>query len=168
MKITNNWIHDAADAVPQKYHTDGPGYLNGGAGQSNVLTQGNTIASLGNTNGVAFQAANSGYANMQIIGNFLSGFGYTVAPGFPGNNHFTNSSFKDNVFGTGIEAIWGALYSWTDSGNNTWKCNMYDFRPGTNWTNGNNWHPDSSMNGKYWLPSGGASSADYKANTSCP
>ena len=30
MTVTNTWIHDAADAAAQKYHTDGPGYLNGG------------------------------------------------------------------------------------------------------------------------------------------
>jgi hypothetical protein len=167
MKVTNNWIHDAADAGPQQYHTDGPGYLNGGGGPSNVLIQGNTIASLGNTNGIAFQAATSGYNNMQIIGNYLSGFGYTVAPGFPGTHHFTNSSFESNVFGTDVEAIWGALYSWTDTGNNVWKCNKYNFRAGTNWTNGNNWKPQSSMDGKYWLPSSGPSSTDYKGNTTC-
>src|SRR5262249_14469780 len=143
MTFTNNWIHDAADASPQGYHTDGIGYLNGGAGPSNVLIEGNTIASLGNSNGIAFQAATSGYNNMQIIHNYLSGFGYTVAPGFPGNVHFTNSSFVDNVFGTDIRPFWGPLYGapfpdsgWTQTGGSVWKCNTVHVIPSTTWVSG--------------------------------
>jgi len=170
MTITNNWIHDAATAGPQGYHTDGPGYLNGGAGPSNVLVQGNTIASLGNTNGLAFQAATSGYNNIQILGNYFSGFGYTTAPGEPGNTHLTNSSIKNNVFGTDIEPVWGPLYgnNFSAGSNTVWACNKLSFRSGTNWTDGDGWHPASSINGQYWVPTGAISSAtDYNGNTSC-
>lgn len=169
MTVTNNWIHDAADAGPEGYHTDGPGYLNGAAGPSNVLIQGNTIASLGNTNGIAFQAATSDYDNMQIAGNYLSGFGYTVDPGLPGNHHFTNSSFKDNVFGTDIEPDWGPLYGWVQGTGDVWKCNTLSVPAGTNWTDGNSWHPTASMDRQYWVPTSSiASSTDYLGNSLCP
>jgi hypothetical protein len=167
MTFTNNWIHDAADASPQGYHTDGIGYLNGGAGPSNVLIEGNTIASMGNSNGIAFQAATSGYNNMQIIHNYLSGFGYTVAPGTPGNVHFTNSSFVDNVLGTDIRPWWGPLYAWTQTGN-VWKCNTVHVIPSTTWSTGN-WTPTTAQDGLYWVPTSNVtSSTDWQGNASCP
>jgi hypothetical protein len=169
INITNNWIHDAANAIPQNYHIDGVGYVNGGAGPSNVLVGGNTIASLGNSNGIAFQAATSGYNNIRIIGNYLSGFGYTVAPGMPGNVHFANSSFSDNVFGTDIEPIWGPLYGWVAGNGNVWKCNRIKFSTGTNWTDGGNWTPTQSINGRFWIPTSSiVSNSDYLGNASCP
>jgi hypothetical protein len=170
MNITNNWIHDAANAGPQGYHTDGPGYLNGGAGPSNILIQGNTIASLGNTNGIAFQAATSGYSNIQIIGNYFSGFGYTVAAGAPGNTHFANSSITSNVWGTDIEPAWNPLYgnSWTGT-NSTWACNKLAFASGTKWTDGDGWTPPSSIDGEFWVPTSAiASTTDWGGgSTSC-
>jgi hypothetical protein len=171
MNITNNWIHDAANASSQGYHTDGPGYLNGGSGPSNVLVQGNVIASLGNTNGLAFQAATSGYNNIQLVGNYLSGFGFTVAAGAPGNTHLTNSSVTQNVWGTDVEPVWNPLYgnSWTAGTNSTWTCNTLAFRPGTTWTDGDGWTPPSSINGEYWVPTSAiASTTDWNGNTSCP
>jgi hypothetical protein len=170
INITNNWIHDAANASPQGYHTDGPGYLNGGAGPSNILIQGNTIASLGNTNGIAFQAATSGYNNIQIIGNYFSGFGYTVAAGAPGNTHFTNSSITGNVWGTDVEPDWNPLYgnSFNAGSNSTWACNKLSFRSGTSWTDGDGWTPPSSIDGEYWVPTSAiASTTDWNGNTSC-
>ena len=71
-------------------------------GPSNILIQHNTIASIGNTNAIAFQAATSGYDNIQIIDNYLSGFGYLVALGTGGGQQFSNSSFTNNVFGTDL------------------------------------------------------------------
>jgi Abnormal spindle-like microcephaly-assoc'd, ASPM-SPD-2-Hydin len=173
MNITNNWIHDAANASSQGYHTDGPGYLNGGAGPSNVTVLGNTIASLGNTNGIAFQAATSGYNNMHIDSNYLSGFGYTTDPGAPGTTHFSNSTVMGNTFGTDVEPVWGPLYAnaFSAGSNALWACNKLAFRSGTTWTDGDGWTPTSSIDGKYWIPtspSGVASSTDYNGNTVCP
>jgi hypothetical protein len=172
MTITNNWMHDAANASEQGYHTDGLGYVNGGAGPSNVTVQGNTIASIGNTNALAFQAATSGYSNIQIIGNYISGFGYTADLGYPsGGALFTNSTFKDNVLGTDIEPVFGPLYgnSWNNASGNVWKCNTIAFATGTTWTDGNGWTPTSAMNGQYWIPSSSInSSTDYLGNASCP
>jgi hypothetical protein len=167
MTITNNWMHDTANASPLGYHQDGIGYLNGGTGPSNILIQGNTIASLGNTNAIAFQAATGGYNNIQIIHNYVSGFGYTVAPGTPGNTRFTNSSFTDNVYGTDIEPVFGPLYGPPGSGT-TWKCNKINVAPVTSWTI-NGLTPTAAMNGEYWVPTSAIVSAtDYNGNTTCP
>ncbi|PYY14330.1 MAG: hypothetical protein DMG60_20295 [Acidobacteria bacterium] len=173
MTITNNWIHDAAQAngvTGGGYHTDGPGYLNGGAGPSNILIQGNTIASLGNTNGIAFQAATSGYNNIQILNNYLSGFGYTVAAGQPGSTHLTNSSIKNNVWGTDVEPVWNPLYgnTWPAGSGSTWECNTVHFASGTSWRSGDGWAPASSIDGQYWVPTSAiVSTSDYNGNTSC-
>jgi hypothetical protein len=169
MTVTNNWIHDAANASPQSYHTDGPGYLNGSDGPSNITIQGNTIASLGNTNGIAFQAATSGYNNMQIFGNYLSGFGYTIAAGQPGNTSFSNSLIVNNVWGTDVEPVWNPLYDNGWSGNSSvWACNTLHFLSGTAWTDGDGWTPTSSIDGKYFVPTSGiSSSTDWNGNTVC-
>jgi len=171
MVLTNSWIHDSANASAQGYHTDGPGYLNGGAGPSNVVVRGNTIAAIGNTNGLAFQAATSGYNNMQIQYNYFSGFGYTVAPGNPGATHFSNSTVFANVFGTDLESYYGPLYrsSFPTGINTVWACNTLAFAAGTNWTDGDGWTPTSAINGQYWVPTSGISSAtDNNGNTICP
>jgi hypothetical protein len=170
MTFTNNWIHDAADYVPQDYHTDGIGYLNGGAGPSNVLIQGNTIATQGTTNGIAFQQATSGYNNIQIIHNYLSGFGYTVAPGSPTIQHFTNSSFVGNVLGTDIMPWFGPLDDWFQT-SNVWKCNAVHVTRSTAWTTNTAvaWTPTTAQDGLYWVPTSNVtSSTDWQGNTSCP
>jgi hypothetical protein len=169
MTITNNWIHDAVNANPQGYHTDGAGYINGGAGPSNLLIQGNTIASLGNTQGLAFQGATSGYSNIQIVGNYFSGFGYTVAAA-PGGVALTNSSITSNVFGTDIEPVWNPLYgsSWNAASSSSWACNKLAFASGTSWTDGDGWKPPSSIDGQFWVPTSAiASATDWNGNTSC-
>ena len=171
MTITNNWIHDAVNASPQGYHQDGLGYFNDGVGPSNLLIQGNTIASICNTQAIAFQSATGGYDNIQIIGNYVSGYGYTVAPGVgpTATKYFTNSSFVDNVLGTDIESVWGPLYGWTQANGDVWKCNKINVAAGTHWTNGGNWTPTAADNGLYWVPASNiTSSIDWSGNTSCP
>lgn len=166
INITNNWIHDAANASPQAYHTDGPGYLNGAAGPSNVLIQGNTIASLGNTNGLAFQAATSGYNNMQFKSNYLSGFGYLIALGRAGGGiGFTNSSFENNVIGTDIQWVFGPIYNnyttdFSGSGN-TWTGNTIHILSGTASANTSGFTFNSSQNGYYIWPDSSLHSTDF-------
>jgi len=167
MNVTNNWIHDAVNASPLGYHTDGPGYINGGAGPSNVLIQGNTIASLGNTQGIALQGATSGYSNIQVTGNYLSGFGYTAELA-NGSTSLTNSAFTNNVYGTDIEPVWGPLYGLNAGSNTTWACNKIAIASGTSWTDGGGWTPTSAINGEYWIPTSAiASTTDWNGNTSC-
>lgn len=168
MTFTSNWIHDAANASPHGYHTDGIGYLNGSAAPSNVKMEGNVIASLGNTNGSAFQQATSGYNNMQIVHNYFSGFGYTNALGAPGNWHFSNSSFVNNVFSTDVQPYFGPLYGNSFLGtNNVWKCNIIYFNPATTWST-EGWKPTAAMNGQYWIPTTTINSpTDWMGNTTC-
>ena len=47
MTITNNQMHDIANPSEQAYHTDGPGYSNGGTAPNNVMIIGNAVAMLG-------------------------------------------------------------------------------------------------------------------------
>lgn len=166
--ITSNWIHDAADSGPQSYHTDGPGYLNGGTAPSNVLIRGNTIASLGNTNGIAFQAATSGYDNIQITGNYLSGFGYLAALSLPGSAHFTHSSFKNNVIGTDVSWVYGPIYSDATSifqtTGNTWSGNTFHVAPGSNDSAssvGGNYHWTAANQGNFVWPDGSLNTTDF-------
>jgi hypothetical protein len=103
------WIHDAANPDPKGYHTDGPGYLNGGTAPKNMLIKHCTIASIGNTNGIALQAGN-GYANVVVDGCFISGFGYTVDLCHNDANA-SGIKFINNVIATDLRAHWGPLYS---------------------------------------------------------
>jgi hypothetical protein len=167
--VTNSWVHDPPNASPQGYHLDGLGYLNGAAGPNNIELIGNTIGFIGNTDAVAFQGATSGYDNIQVVSNYLSGEEYTV--------HFTdsttqatNSSFYGNVIGTDIAEIYGPLYGaiWNPGTGSVWACNTISFLTGTTWTANGNWAPTSGMNGQYWVPSTTPNSAtDNGGNTIC-
>ena len=164
--FTNNWVHDAANANPESYHIDGIGYVNGTAGPDNVLIENNTIASIGNTNGIAFQEATSGYNNIQIIGNYLSGYGYNTALGRAGGGiGFTNSSFKNNVFGTDLQWVWGPLYAdYTSdfSGNgNSWSGNTLAVISGTTKASGSSFSFSSANNGNYIWPDSSLHSTDF-------
>lgn len=185
INILGNWIHDSANCVVippgnvTPYHVDGPGYLNGSAGVSgtpptHVLIQGNTIATISNTNGIAMQGALNPYSFIYVIGNYLTGFALCadMCHNTSGNN---NLQFTDNVFGTDLPWIvgdgagnpqgGGALYanfSTQFSGNsNLWRRNTLRVRAGTsrvspttpNWTSGDN--------GKFLLPDSTLSSTDW-------
>jgi len=161
--VTLDWcyIHDQADTN----NSGGCNNHNDGIGPTAVGRQGYlditncTIASLGNTNGIAFQ--NSGIHDMVISGNYLAGWGYTVhlgAAGTAGLNY--NIAFTGNVFSAEVAAIYGPLYGGSSawpSGNRgmLWHGNMYQFFPG-----------DPSLNRTYqahhWWPSdGNPHASDY-------
>lgn len=172
MTLTNSFIHDAAQytgVTGGDYHTDGPGYENGAVGTSNLLIQGNTVASLGNSNGLALQAATGGYSNVNVVSNYFGGgFGYTITPGDVGPTHLTNSALTLNTFGTDVEPIFGVLHGATLGAGTVWACNNIAFRAGTTWTAGG-WTPASGDNGKYWVLSNSApaSATDQGGNTVC-
>ena len=163
--ITDNWIHDAASASPQGYHIDGLGYVNGGAGPSNVLIQHNTIASIGNTNGIAFQAATSGYGNIQMSDNYLSGFGYLVALGTAGNQQLAGSKFTNNVIGTDLQWIFGPIYddyTTVFGGNgNTWSGNTLRVLPGTTPAGTSNFTFATAQSGYYLWPDSSLHTTDF-------
>lgn len=143
VNITNNWMHDAANTINStppsntNFHTDGPGYLDGLGGPSNVLVRGNTIASIGNTNGIAFQLTSAIYNNIVVDGNYLSGFGNLVAMSTQrgGSDTCTNSAFSNNIIGTDIGWLQSPIYTdyttMFSGGGNTWQNNKLYVLPGT-------------------------------------
>jgi hypothetical protein len=171
MTFTSNWVHDAAfNGSTCAYHTDGYGYLNGGAAPNNVLIAGNTVATLGNTHDIAMQQATSGYSNWIVAGNYLSGDQYAVAWCAPGTVHCTSSTFAFNVYGTDVMPEQGTVYSGgiTLGTGSSWNCDTISFLAGTTWTDADGWTPTSGMNGQYWLPSTTPNSAtDNGGNTIC-
>lgn len=164
MNFTNSWCHDAASPDSQGYHTDATGYMNGGVGPSNVLVQGNTLVTLGNSNAIAFQAATGGYANIRVIGNYVGGTGETIAMCSPGSTPCSGTStFQDNVYGTDVKPVFLPIH-----GNNgaAWKCNTINFRAGTTWSAGIT--PTAANQGQFLLPNGTISPTDNGGNTVCP
>lgn len=163
MNLTDCWIHDTANQSPQSYHQDGTGYLNGTAGPSNVLVHHCTIASLGNTNAIAFQLATSGYSNIVVTNNYLTGFSILIDM----CHNFNGSSglvFTDNIVATDVQWIFGparnVATSFTSTGN-LWRRNVFTVIAGTTnnsgatpaWTSANNGNylwPDNTLNASDW------------------
>jgi hypothetical protein len=156
----HNWIHDARADGGGIDHTDGIGELSGGTNNSYVTINHNTIVSVGNTQGIAYQGKGV-YDRFTVTNNYLSGFGYTVALGNSGGTA-SNTMFTGNVFGTNFKPDWGPLYSWSDNTNNVWKCNWFHVVPGSYYT-------VTADDGKFWIPGYNyVSATDYKGNTTCP
>jgi hypothetical protein len=169
--ITNTWMHDAANSESQPnrdsgYHTDGPGYLNGGTAPKNILVRNCTIASLGNTNAIAFQAASSAYAFIEVDGCYLSGFGITVdmCHNRAGNN---NIKFTNNIISTAVRWIHQPMRGdnlaqfGSSFPTNQWFNNILRVWPGTTPS------PDSSLSftsgddGKFIYPNNTLSTTDF-------
>ena len=163
MTVQGSWIHDAADAAAQAYHTDGAGYLNGSTGPQNVSILGNTIASIGNTNGIAFQAVSSPYMNLLVSGNYLSGFGYTVDAGHEttGSTHMT---FTNNVLGTDLPWVYGPIYgdptTLYSQPTNTWSGNKLSVLAGTSPISGS-WMWRAVDDGQFLWPDTTTHSTDF-------
>jgi hypothetical protein len=144
--VANSWIHDAAFEKPQGYHTDGVGYLDGGNGPADVVVRHCTIASLGNTNAIAFQAS-TGYRNVTVQECLLSGFGFTVDMG---HNAIGNRGlrFIDNLLSTIVRPGFGLLYADFSAqfspspANNVWRGNRTD--------DGRFIHPNGVLSAKDW------------------
>lgn len=166
--FTSNWLHDIRDPSTFSDHTDGIGYLNGAVGPNNMTIIGNTIAMLGNTNVIAFQAntSSAGYQNIHINENYLSGDNATIAFGRPVTP--VNSTFYGNVFGTDIKDS-GVIDTGAGLGSGSlWACNTIGFRSGTTWTNSDGFTPTSGMNGQFLLSASFPnSSTDQGGNTVC-
>jgi hypothetical protein len=155
--ITNCWIHDAANGDAVGYHHDGPGYLDGTVSTvKNVLVQNCTIASLGNTNAIAFQDAKP-YQNIVVDGCYISGFNATIDM-CHSVSASTGIKFINNIVGTDVRWIARPIY--TDSRGmfsgthttNQWQNNTFFVRPGTSPASGSDLPWTSGDNGKYVLP----------------
>jgi hypothetical protein len=161
--IRRCWIHDAAhEGIGSgMYHQDGPGHLDG-YGCSNVLIEDCTIASLGNTNGIAFQAGT--YSKIVVRRNYLSGFGYCIdmCHGTYANSYLT---FEDNVIATDIGWIWGPLYIDFSANfrkvGSSWKRNKLRVMPGTVPAPASNRKYTAADNGKFVHPNGAYSLTDW-------
>jgi hypothetical protein len=163
--VEDSWIHDAANPDAQGYHTDGPGYLDGGGGRKNIIINRCTIASLGNTNGIAFQAASSRYENITVSNCFLSGFGYCVdmCHNVSGNSGMV---FTGNVFGTHVRWHWGPLYAnfagQFGESSNLWRGNKLWVMPGTSKAGSSSFDFTGADDGKFVLPDASLSTADFE------
>jgi hypothetical protein len=167
MLIDNCWIHDAANASPNGYHTDGPGYLNGAIPPQNITISNCTIASLGNTQGLAMQSATSGYQNIVVTGNYFSGFGYCTSHFQPGSGA-RNCSFTNNILATDVAWMFGPIYSNPTtiynyaSYNNLWRGNKLHVAPGTKPVSGATFSYSAADDGKYiWPNSSLSATTDY-------
>ena len=167
MTCDNCWIHDATNPAPASYHTDATGYLNGGTPPQNVTVNHCTMASLGNTNAVAFQASTgTPYSNIIVTNNYISGFGYTACLFLPSGTA-TNNTFTGNVFATDIAWIYGPIYpdptSLFNYGTygNLWRQNTLSVYPGTTPQSGSTLTYTAGDNGKYLLPNTTLSTTDY-------
>lgn len=161
--IRRCWIHDAAaeGSGSGQYHQDGPGHLDG-SGCSNVLIEDCTIASLGNTNGLAFQAGT--YHGITVQRCYLSGFGFCVDIGH-GTAANTNLTFVDNIIATDIGWHWGPLY--TDFSANfrkvgsSWARNRFRVMAGTRPASSSNPKYTSVDDGKFIWPNSTLSATDW-------
>lgn len=159
--IDSNWIHDGANpnvaGCPSNcYHTDGPGYLNGATPPSNVTVTNNAIASIGNTNALAFQAATSGYSALVMNGNFLSGFNILVDPGHCTSGN-TGLQFENNTIGTHLPWTNNVLYcnattQFTGGAGGTWQGNKFYVLNGTSKALGSAINWTSANDGNFVLP----------------
>lgn len=163
MLISASWIHDAANGSPQGYHTDGPGYLNGSLQNppQNVTVTGSVIASIGTSNGLAFQAAPTAYVNLVLTNNYLSGFGFQADVG----HEIAGSTvtFTGNTLGTDIAWYFGPIYGDPTSlftGTN-WNTNILNVLPGTAPVPGSTFSYSSADNGKFVYPDSTLHTSDY-------
>jgi len=155
---TNNYIHDAADTSHDVYHHDGIGPQSDGNGGP-MLIDHNTIASLGNTNGLALQGTGV-YDHITFTNNYVSGWGYALS--FGTQNNATNLTVTGNVFSAELTALWGPLYGnlWGGKAHgSTWSKNLFQVRAGDG---------DAALklsdNGKFWWPTDDAGHATDYAN----
>jgi hypothetical protein len=153
-------------------HTDGiiPSQPNAGGG--NVLMRHCTIASLGNTNAVAYQYNNKeNYFNLEIDDCYLSGYGYTCAigtdPAYAGHgpNYDSGMRVTNTIFATDIAFIFGFLqhaavyanqFDQSQCPTNLWRNNKLRVYPGDTWSglsvaqDGLFLWPDGTFNTEDW------------------
>jgi hypothetical protein len=126
---TNNYIHDSADTARDEYHHDGIGPQSGGDGGPMVIRN-NTIASIGNTNGLALQGKGV-YSDIAFEDNYVSGWGYALSIGTI--NNARNITVADNVFSAELPQLYGFLYGnlWGGkAAGSTWRGNLLQARAG--------------------------------------
>ena len=145
------YIHDCADndgSGGSLYHHDGIGPDSAG-GSHDTLIEECTIASLGNTQGIALQGSST-YSRVTVRGCYLSGWGYALSIGNTTPWQGTRIRVEDNVFSAELVNVNGPLYGnyWNSGGGtNLWRRNRYQVKAGdadNGWT--------TADHGAYWWP----------------
>jgi hypothetical protein len=137
------WMHDAAAYGyngSDEYHHDG---ILCSFANDWVVVRRCKIASLGNTNALAFQTTGGAWGDLVIEDNYFSGFGWTINLGDDAGAH--RVTFTGNDYSTEFNADWGAgSFPWFDA-DSTWSGNHWVVPAGAQWG-------QSSWNGNYWWP----------------
>ncbi|MFI6921059.1 hypothetical protein ACIBIZ_13990 [Nonomuraea spiralis] len=152
---TNNYIHDMADTARDVYHHDGIGPQSEGNG-GHMIVNHNTLASLGNTNGLALQGKGV-YQDVSVTNNYISGWGYALSIGTADNAK--DITVSGNVFSAELDQLHGFLYGGIWGGKargSTWRNNRIQARAG----DGNRGYTPAD-NAKYLWPAGTANAADF-------
>lgn len=173
------YIHDLADAdwstvqggYGNAFHQDGIGPDTGAqqSGKSSQYIEINhcTVASLGTSNGIAFQGTSQSpppVTNVTITDCYLAGFGITVSLGAQtGWEADSNITFENNVLSAEIPYVYRALYgmgAWDPAkgmkwSGNRWQCFAGD--PADTWSFATGPAPSPSpistaWQGQYWWP----------------
>lgn len=153
---TNNYIHDSADTANDIYHHDGIGPQSEGNGGPMIVDH-NTIASLGNTNGLALQGSGV-YDNISVTNNYVSGWGYALSIGV--SNNATNITVTGNVFSAELNQLYGFLYGsmWGGTARgSTWRNNLIQARTG----DGNKAFTTTDNAKYYWPTDNKSHTTDY-------
>lgn len=162
--FTNSWIHDCRNDNGNSDHSDGPGYLNTSTQPSNILIQGCTIASIGNTNAIAMQGGTGNMNNLVINANYLTGFGFTVFAAV--GSGASGCQTTNNVFGTDLPWLHGPLHDdnstiYTTANGNLWRLNKLIVLPGTSFIGDSGPSFTSANNGQFLLPNKTFSVTDW-------
>jgi len=156
--ITDCWIHDTRNPSTYGDHTDGIGDIESSAGDSvhNVVINHCTIASLGNTQALAFQMQSTdAMTNVSVTNNYVAGFGNTINIGNVSGftpSPYTGIVFTGNVIGTAPAKEGTDLYSHNSApfnisgSGNKWRNNTYSGGP----NDGKFLWPDGSINATDW------------------
>ena len=157
------WVHDAADATFGAYHHDGVGFLGPTTPPQDMTVTGCTIASLGNTQGVAMQSAPGTFTRTKILGNYISGFGYAADFYLPNATPLVSAcETRNNIWNSSVPWLFGPIYGnpvaiFTSTGN-LWRNNKFSYYPGT--TPAGISSP-AAQDGKFLWPDGTLSTTDF-------
>lgn len=153
--VEDTWMHHAAAITysgVDEYHHDG---ILSSYASSYVQVRRCKIASLGNTNALAFQSTGGQWSHCTITDSYFSGFGWTTNFGDSyGSNNFV---FTGNDFSTEYNVDYGPGPGEWDDATSVWANNKWVVPAGAQWGN-------PTWNGQYWWPGdmkSGGHLADY-------
>lgn len=175
MAVQDCWTHDATNpAGPfiNPEHTDGIGYVLGGAAPQNIKIDHTVIAAMGSTNGIANQGfSGSGYQNISITNGYYCGFGrlIDICHGLPSGQAGSSTfvTFTGNTISSDIP--WGVSPTQGSqdttirtTNNNLWRLNKFlAVTGGVNWWNTAPPFNLPVVNGQFLWPDSSWNNTDY-------